>query len=259
MPVHVHESEASTANPPVQPTHLTAKQQTIYEAARNAVETDPKATISSVAQKAGCAPSSVNTLAHRLGYLGWPDMRRHLASTTQEPASHPDHGNATYGELEAVRDLLLLNKDKAIFVHAIGDGDVASLYLARTLVVHGFCCLTYERQALLAQARLGRAGILFLFNESGIVLGDDARLAHELGYRVVGLTGMDHSPVARLSDIMVPLKSNKSRIPNYSPDFYCARAIVFIEMLQARLPYLYDESVEDDVTIMDYDCAVPHD
>lgn len=232
--------------------HLTPKQEAAFRAARTAVTRDPQATICTVADEAGCSPSTVTSLARRLGYLGWRDMRRRLVQS--DPSGRlAGESDAERSELNLVEDLLLRNRDRAVFVHAIGDGSFAADYLRRALVLHGFFCIAYDRWALLAQARQEHAGALFILNESGIALANDARVGHNLGYRVVALTGVEHSPVAHLADILVLIKSNKSKPLAYSPDFYCARAIVFIEMLQARLPYLYDSSIEDDVAFMDLD------
>lgn len=231
------------------PSPLTSRQRTILETIRNSVGRSPQTTITEAAREAECAPSTITTLARRLGYSGWPEMRDRFAAASQQGKGIAP--TVQRPQVDQVAEILLSNQDKAIFVDAMGDGAIAGSYLESALAVHGFNSLIYEKQALLAQARQGRAGVLFIINESGVVLANDARIARDLGFTVVALTGIDRSPVARLADVLVLLKSNKSKPQDYNPDFYCARAIVFSELLQARLPYLYDSTIEDDVELMD--------
>jgi hypothetical protein len=79
------------------------------------------------------------------------------------------------GLLSQIRELLLDHADEAIFVHGAGDGTFAACYLEAALLSHGFACLPYTRQTLLAQARRSKPGILFVVNETGIVLAETTR------------------------------------------------------------------------------------
>lgn len=94
-------------------------------------------------------------------------------------------------------------------------------------------------------------GILFVVNETGIVLADDARIARELGYAVIALTGNPASPVAHLATIPVIIRSNKSKPESYEPDFFCARAMTFTAYLEAGLSYLFETSITDSVALLD--------
>lgn len=153
--------------------------------------------------------------------------------------------------LSQIRELLHSHADEAIFVHGAGDGTFAARYLEAILAAHGFACLPYTRMALVAQARRSRAGILIVVNETGIVLADDARIARDLGYSVIALTGNPTSPVAHLATIPVIIRSNKSKPSGYEPDFFCARAMTFAAYLEARLPHLFETSIADNVALLD--------
>lgn len=230
-------------------THLTEKQEHAWQTALKLVEEDHAAAIGEVATQAGCSPASITLLARRLGYAGWPELRRSIIRHAAPPAM-----SATLtqdGLLSQIRELLLDHADEAIFVHGAGDGTFAACYLEAALLSHGFACLPYTRQTLLAQARRSKPGILFVVNETGIVLADDARIARELGYAVIALTGNPASPVAHLATIPVIIRSNKSKPESYEPDFFCARAMTFTAYLEAGLPYLFETSITDSVALLD--------
>lgn len=229
--------------------HLTEKQERAWRAAKELAEQDHEATIVNVAQRSGCSPASITLLARRLGYTGWPALRhdiiRHAA-----PPDMPDSLSENK-ILPAARSLLLAHADDAIFILGAEDGTFAACYLESALASHGFTCIPYTRISLLTQAQRSKAGILIVVNESGIVLADDVRIASNLGYAVIALTGNPASPVAHLETIPVIIRSNKSKPEGYEPDFFCARAMTFAAYLEARLPYLFEPSIADNVALLD--------
>lgn len=229
--------------------NMTEKQQHAWKTAAEHASENPLVTIGEVAKDAGCSPASITLLARRVGFAGWPELRRYLAHQSEPPAAPDSLGGSMV--LPEVQKLLLDNKDKSIFVYGAGDGAFAANYLVSALLSHGFYCLAYTRQALIAQARRSSAGMLFLVNESGIALADDACIARDFGYCICSITGNPSSPVARLATIPVILRSNKSKPQSYEPDFFCARAMTFTAYLEAGLPYLFNDSIADHVALSD--------
>lgn len=227
--------------------NMTEKQQHAWRTAADLARKNPLVTIGEVAKDAGCSPASITLLARRVGFSGWPELRRYLVQQSKPPATPDSPGGSIV--LPEVQNLLLDNKDKSIFVYGAGDGAFAADYLVSALLSHGFYCLSYTRQALIAQARRDHAGMLFLVNESGIALADDACIAHDFGYCICAITGNPSSPVARLATITVILRSNKSKPQSYEPDFFCARAMTFTSYLEARLPYLFENSIADHIAL----------
>lgn len=222
------------------PGKLSPKQIQIHAYAEKLARSGRYAGIVQAARECSCSPSTICEAAQRLGYEGWPDMYHHLAHL-QKSSSYPEE----YLGLKQTRDALIASWDRCCFTYGAGDGAFAADYMRRVLAALGVDAMPFSHSALIQQARRGRAGILFAMNESGVVLADDVRFAKELGYAAIAFTGNRLSPVARLADIAIILKSTKSKAASYSPDFYCARIMVFTEYLAASLEHGAAVSIDD--------------
>jgi len=209
--------------------------QLVYRTARREMGAGRTPTARDMARLCGCSASSIVRTAQRLGYGGWDHMRDSLLN------GQPSEGMVNEGareQIDATCELLLDHANDVLIVCGIGNGECAAEYFTNRLVDRGFLCMGYRQGTIEAQERLGRSGVMFVFNQSGIVLYDQCVLAQEHGFRVVALTSKPTSPVARAADISVHVKGNKTRPGIYEPDFYCARCIVLAELLCARLDEL---------------------
>ena len=211
---------------------ITPGEQNILNAARDVLADGHHASISEVAHAAGCAISSVHYLAKKLGYNGWSQMSHELR-----------HGQTHITRFEHEADIQLIEickllqayKDKPLLIDAIGDGEVASSYLFYKLTCRGFIPVPFLMSALQSYCTNKRQGIVFVINESGIVLADDCKMAKKAGFSLISFTRALTSPVALASDFPIDIKDNKSSYrTDYEPNFFAAKVIAFIEILFAQ-------------------------
>lgn len=217
-------------------TSLTEKEERAVATIRELLSDGTRASISDVASRCGCAPSTISYLAKKLGYSGWIDMSHQLR-----------HGHASFAEatfevnekLETLCSLMRRNSQHPIFVDAVGDGTPAGLYLSTKLAERGFLPVGFSEPALSSHVFSEGTGLMFAINESGIALAGDCGMARARGLEVVSLTRNASSPTAAASTISVVIRDNKTPAhERYEPNFFCARTIVYFEMLFS----LYDRA-----------------
>lgn len=216
---------------------FTPIERTIYEAMLHAVKAQEKPTVARIAQRAGVVPSSVIKVAKKLGYPGWSEMYYTLSSTyTDEITLSFDDfdflsDRDTDDYIKTLCEMLMRYHQDCIFVSSIGDGEFAGEYLIHKLWERGFIAMPYYRRLLEVEDAQSKTGVVFIINESGIVLLNSCVEAKAKEYNIVSITSNRKSPLASNSHVTIELKNHKSTLQDYAPNFFTARVIVFLELL----------------------------
>lgn len=231
---------------PMKEIKFTPTEQRIYDEMRQAARHQEKTTVAVIAQRAGVVPSSVVKVSKKLGYTGWKDMYYSLShrSTNSLSLSFTDFDfladQEIFHYIGTLSDLLIRHRKDSILVDSIGDAEYAGSHFIVELWKRGIEVRPYNRELLDVQLKDREAGILFIINESGVVLLHSCLRGREKGYRVVSVTGNSKSPLASNSDISVELENKKSTLEAYLPNFFTARVLMFIELLFVS----YDEKMK---------------
>lgn len=226
---------------------FTPTERTIYEVMLKAVRAQEKPTVATIAQSAGVVPSSVIKVAKKLGYPGWSEMYYTLSSTyTDEISLSFDNfdflsDRDTDAYIETLCEMLIRYHDDCILVSSVGDGEFAGEYLIHKLWMRGFIAMPYYKRLLEVEDAQSKTGVVFVINESGIVLLNSCVEAKEKDYNIVSITSNRNSPLASNSHVTIELKNHKSSLQEYAPNFFTARVIVFIELLFVT----YDELMKE--------------
>lgn len=225
---------------------FTAIEQKIYDIMMNSVALKQKETVSSIAEKAGAAPSSVIKLTKKLGYPGWNEMFYTLSKSHTDVISLSFNNfdfltnDAMNQYIQTLCELLKQSREGRVYVCAIGNADFAAEYLVEKLWGRGFTVVPAKLELLSMNDQKGLPGMAIVINESGIVLLDYCLEARKNNHRVVTITGNSQSPLASHSDVTIELKNHKSSLMEYSPNFFTARVVIFIELLFV----IYDEMIQ---------------
>lgn len=222
---------------------LTSSEKRIYEIMTDAISQKNKITVSELAKRSGVASSSVVKLAHKLGYPGWNEMFYTCCNNHADiiSLSFQDfdflNDEEMNGYIKIICELLKQNKEAKIAVCAIGDCEISSNYFQEKLWSRGFTVIPFEYIYQYNEDNSSLSGIVFLINESGIVLLEGCMIAKNKNFTVVSITSNCISPLATHSHLTIELKNQKSSIKEYSPNFFTARVLMFIELIFA----IYDE------------------
>ena len=225
---------------------FTSTEQRIYDEMRQAARHQEKTTVAVLAARAGVVPSSVVKVSKKLGYTGWKEMYYFLSHTSTNSLSLSFEDFDFLADREMLRyistlsDLLIRHRKEGILVDSIGDASSAGDHFIMKLWKRGIDARPYSRELMDVQLQTSEPGILFIINESGVVLLHSCLRGREKGYRVVSVTGNSKSPLASNSDISVELENKKSTLEAYSPNFFTARVLMFIELLFVS----YDEKMK---------------
>lgn len=210
---------------------LNDREQRIFAKVRDVAAEDERLSIAKMAQRTGTSAAALVRISKKLGYQGWSDMYAHLRHR---------HASASQVELAARENVGMLcdaierHAGGVILVTGIGDGEYPARFLTDRLNALGLFALEFKAETAEAHARLGRDGVAIIFNESGIALYNRVAIARAAGFESVAVTGRDASPLALAADVSVHVRCNKTQIRAYEPDFFCARALVLVELVAAE-------------------------
>jgi DNA-binding MurR/RpiR family transcriptional regulator len=189
-------------------------------------------TIVAFAAKAGCSEATIVRIAKRLGYRGYPEMRRSFREVDngggilgyggiRRSDSHAAVTRKVFeASIAALQDTLALmndaHYDKAVrallaarkmLICGVGDAHLVALEAYQRFVRIGENCQVSEDPdlQLIMAAHLGAGDVLLAISHSGrsrTVL-DVVRRAHEAGATVVAITNFPVSPIAKHADILL--------------------------------------------------------
>ncbi len=221
---------------------LTLKEERVLEVIYDSIKHHEKKSVTQVAAVAEVAPSFVIKVAKKLGYSGLTEMYYELLSTSTETISvNMNHLEMFQGSdleiyLQPLCELLMNYRSDRIVVNSMGDAEYVENYLLNRLWERGFYAMPY-RKDILENPQHGKPGMMIAINERGVVLLSSSLLAKEKEYNIISITGNSLSPLALNSHLTIQIHGEKSQVGNYTPNFFVAHTIAFIEILFA----LYDE------------------
>lgn len=194
-----------------------------------------KLTISMITESANVSASSVVKFAQKLGYSGWTDMYLSMSSKIEEDIEVGFH-DFNFISSELLNDYYyeickIINKKDVVLVSAIGDSEQIGQYFLKKLWERGIKSAQYSRSVIKVSKKRGESVAVFLLNESGSALLEQALLVKRFGYTTIAITSNINSPISTQSNISVVIANHKSKLSDYSPNFYAARLLLFIEML----------------------------
>ena len=211
---------------------LSENDRVVYRLVREAARRGERPTVSEVARAAGMARSSVAHVATRLGYRGWVDFTSQLARYFAVAGSE----DLASDSVRIVAEELMAARPSAVLVDAIGDAEICGDHLVVRLCERGFRAAPFSPGVAGALGGEGEgAGVLAVINESGMSLLPSCLAAAEQGYRIVAVTGSHDTPISKLADVNVVIKSNKSVVERYEPNYFTAGVLVFWERVLAAL------------------------
>ncbi len=192
----------------------------------------PALTIVAFAAKAGCSEATVVRVSKRLGYGGYPEMRKSFAAGNGD-GEILDYGGIrrsdSYAEVArkvfeasigALRDTLGLLNDaqygkavaallsaRRMLICGVGDAHLVALEAYQRFVRIGESCQVSEDPdlQLIMAAHLAEGDVLVAISHSGrsrTVL-DVVRRAREAGATVIAITNFPVSPIAKRADIVL--------------------------------------------------------
>lgn len=189
-------------------------------------------TVAEMAERAGTSPASLVRLAQKLGYHGWSDMYADFCLQRSDLARTDDPTAEKIGEL---CDVIERHAGDAMLIDGIGDGEYPCDFLRDRLDALGLDALNYRAETAESLARLGRNGLVIIFNESGVALYNRVAEARRFGLESFAVTGRSSSPIALTADHAIVLRCNKTQVRSYEPDFFCARCLVLVELVTSEL------------------------
>ena len=95
-------------------------------------------------------------------------------------------------------------------------------------------------RACLEQSEDGNAGLALIFNESGLACWQDALECVQCGFETVAVTADANTPVARASNLAIAIKSNKSALSAYEPNYFAAGSLALVERALERFIYMME-------------------
>lgn len=211
---------------------LSGNDRVVYQLVREAARRGKRPTVSEIAHAAGMARSSVAHVARRLGYQGWVDFTSQLVRYFAKVGSL----DIVNDSIQIVASELIAAQSCAILVDAIGDAEICVDQLIIRFCERGFRAAPYSPRVVDALINEGsNPGVLVVINESGMALLPSCLVAAKKGYKIIAVTGSHDTPISKLANINVVIKSNKSVIERYVPNYFTAGVFVFWERVLAFL------------------------
>lgn len=217
--------------------NFTLSEQKIYEKMMESIQSKRKETVSSIARAVNVAPSSVIKLTKKLGYPGWNEMFYTLSNQHADVISlsfnHFDFlANQEMNQyIQILCELLLKTYNGRVYISTLGNADFAGDYLSDKLWERGFTVVPYGKVIQDTEGQRKTPGVIFIINESGVALLSSCMEARKNDLSVVSITSNSQSPLSMHSHVSIELKNQRSTLLEYSPNFFTARVVIFIEFL----------------------------
>lgn len=214
-------------------TELSDRDRKIYATVREKMARGERPTIDAVAQCLDLPRSSVAKVALKVGYRGWTDMVSRLGRYSAVVGSE----GALKESVSFLVDEFEKNRNGRVVVDAIGDSEVALDYSLLRLAELGFNVVPYAPGIIrsLESADKRCSGMLLVINESGMSLVPSCIGANRIGFDIVSVTGSHDTPVSKLSNVNVVIKSRKSRPEAYEPNYFTAGVFALLERVFTNL------------------------
>jgi RpiR family carbohydrate utilization transcriptional regulator len=189
------------------------------------------ATITEVAEQAGCSEATFVRLAHRLGYTGYPELRTSILKDESESITHyagisldddvPTIARNIYNSsIQALKDSFeimdfdLLEKSSAALNNArriqfagAGDASVVAHAGMQKFLRLGFAAYYYSDydSQLITLSQMSSGDVLVCISHSGRTLNicELAKAARERDITVIAITNFPVSPLTKNADIVL--------------------------------------------------------
>lgn len=221
---------------------FTPTEEAIYNCILQTIKSEQKVSVASIAKKVGVVPSSVMKLTKKLGYSGYNEMFYTLSEQNNDALSlrldEFDYLTETNTEnyINSLCEILYYYKSSNILIYSLGFCEYAAKYFRQCLWQRDFKAIS-PTDYLMYDISEHPTGIMFMFNESGVIPIQVCKEAKAADYNIISITGNNHSPLAMESHMSIEIKSKKSEVSLYEPNLFTAKVLIFIELLFSR----YDE------------------
>ena len=191
-----------------------------------------------VARECFSSSSVVMNLAKKMGYRGFIEMVYKLEENFKEDDVAPPSNdrlclNLTDELLEEFKGLLLTNRSKPMYVHAVGFSSIVSKYIQQKLMVEGFLAMESEYFSVVDKERKNETIFIFI-SKSGETpqILDLAKQIKQGRGRVISFVGAKDSGVEEHSDLTFVVKnSNRNDDRNIQENDFFGNVILFFESL----------------------------
>lgn len=203
----------------------------VFAIVQEAAKQGRRVTISDVQTQTGAARSSIFRVAAHYGYRNWLDF----TSSLERYYSRALQKDMVVQGIEAVTSAILRNRKLPILVDSVGDAAICATYLQYRLSEQGYMSLSYAEGVARSWGTAMGGGLVFVINESGTSLLPTCLTAVQHGFETVSITSSHDTPVSKVCDVNVVIKSSKSPLSSYKPNYFTAGTLSFIERVLQRL------------------------
>ena len=225
------------------PLDIEATDRAVYQAVRNHLRAGEKPTIGLIAEELGISSSAVYRAAKRYGYASWSDMVGQLGQYLKNNRRVVEHTGDDANGIDLLAQAFMRHRGGRVLLQGTGDADICRRLLVYRLCALEFTAMPYTphiARACLAQSEDGNAGLALIFNESGLACWQDALECVQCGFETVAVTADANTPVARASNLAIAIKSNKSALSAYEPNYFAAGSLALVERALERFIYLME-------------------
>ena len=225
------------------PLDIEATDRAVYQAVRNHLRAGEKPTIGLIAEELGISSSAVYRAAKRYGYASWSDMVGQLGQYLKNNRRVVEHTGDDANGIDLLAQAFMRHRGGRVLLQGTGDADICRRLLVYRLGALEFTAMPYTPQiarACLEQSEDGNAGLALIFHESGLACWQDALECVQCGFETVAVTADANTPVARASNLAIAIKSNKSALSAYEPNYFAAGSLALVERALERFIYLME-------------------
>lgn len=215
----------------------------IYQAVRARLRAGERPTIGHIAEELDVSTSAVYRAAQHYGYASWSDMIGQLSQylkSTRRVIERPDEDASG---IDLLARALVRHRSGNVLVQGPGDAEICRDLLVYRLGALEFSVMPFTPQiarACLERSTDGNAGLALIFNESGLSCWQDAIECVQCGFETVAITADANTPVARASNLAIAIKSNKSALSSYEPNYFAAGSLALVERAIERFIHLLE-------------------